>query len=67
MAESAERATAKAGWKTTEFWITAGAMIIPQAIDALPPTWKAIVSAAAGAIYTLARTLAKYGIGGGKR
>lgn len=53
----------KSGLKTTEFWVTIGAMAVPQLVESLPPTWRAVLSTAAGAVYAIARTLAKLGIG----
>lgn len=53
----------KPGWRTTEFYVTIGAGLLPQLIDHLPPTWRAGVLTAAGLIYTLSRALAKLGVG----
>lgn len=53
----------KPGWQTTEFYVSALAMVVPQLMEALPPTWRAGLSVAAGAVYTLARALSKLGLG----
>lgn len=52
------------GLFTSEFWTTLGAVAMPWAIESLPPTWKATLSTAAAAVYTLSRGLAKLGFRG---
>ena len=58
--------TPKPGVRTTEFYVSIAAGLLPQLIDHLPPTWRAVVLTAAGAVYTLARGLAKLGVGRGR-
>lgn len=53
----------KPGWKTTEFYASVAAMLVPQIVEGLPATWRAALTAGAAALYTLARGLAKLGIG----
>lgn len=55
--------TLRPGWKTTEFWVTLAGGAVPWIVPNLPPTWQAILSTAAGAVYAVARGLAKLGIG----
>ena len=55
--------TLRPGWKTTEFYVSLAGGVIPWLIPNLPPTWQAAVTTAAGAVYALARGLAKLGIG----
>lgn len=62
MAETAERKTVRPGWQTSEFYVSVGAMIAPHLVDALPPTWRAVLTTAAGVVYTVARLLQKFGI-----
>jgi hypothetical protein len=49
----------KPGYRTTEFYFSIAAALVPQVIDHLPPTWRAGILAAAGLVYTLSRGLAK--------
>lgn len=52
----------KAGYKTTEFWLTVATevgILAAAVADALPPKWAAVASAASGAAYAVARGLAK--------
>lgn len=54
--------TPKAGWKTSEFWITIGIQIIPwiQTFEGkMKPEYAAIVSVAAQAFYAWARVKTK--------
>lgn len=55
--------TLRPGWKTTEFWVSLAVGAAPFVHEALPATWKATLAVVAGGIYTLARGLAKLGIG----
>jgi hypothetical protein len=54
----------KAGWRTTEFWVSLGGVVLPQVIEGLPAPWRAALSVGAGAVYALARGLAKLGVRG---
>lgn len=65
MAESAQKAAARPGWQTSEFYVSIFSMIAPLLYDTLPATWKAALMTGAGAVYALARGLAKLGIGSG--
>lgn len=58
-----EKRQLKPGWKTTEFWTTIAGGALPWIIPNLPPTWQAALTTAAGAVYAVARGLAKLGIG----
>lgn len=59
-----ERVTLTPGWKTTEFWVTLGSGgLLPVILGGLPATWQAAIGAVSGAVYALARGLAKLGIG----
>lgn len=49
----------KAGIKTSEFWMNLLVLAVPHFIEAMPPTWKVIANVATGAVYTIARTIAK--------
>lgn len=54
---------AKAGWKTTEFWITV-VMLILNNVSALPipDKYQGLINVVMPAIYALSRGLAKHGI-----
>lgn len=52
----------KAGYKTTEFWITIAIMLWGVLGVSLPPLYQAGIPLVAGGIYTLARGLAKAGM-----
>jgi len=58
-----EKRTLKPGWKTTEFYVSLAGGVLPYLLPSLPPTWQAVLSTGAGAVYALARGLAKLGIG----
>lgn len=50
---------AKAGYKTTEFWLallTGAATLVNEHV---PPTWKAVTMAVTSAAYAIARAIAK--------
>lgn len=49
----------KPGYKTTEFWATLAAGLVPVLTPALPPTWAAALPVLAGAAYTASRAYAK--------
>jgi hypothetical protein len=59
----AEKSQLKTGFRTTEFWFSAIAGALPMVLHSVPATWQAVIAAGAGAVYTLARGLAKLGIG----
>lgn len=50
----------KAGYKTTEFWLTVIGSIWAAVAPGLAPEVQAAVPAIAGAVYTIARTIAKW-------
>lgn len=59
----------KAGWKTTEFWVTTLTIVglvttslvtSLVATGALPATWAAVASGIAAAAYAISRGLAKF-------
>lgn len=52
----------KAGYKTTEFWITTATTIWAIFGAAVPSPWNAVLPVVAGGLYTIARGLAKGGI-----
>jgi hypothetical protein len=52
----------KAGWKTTEFWITALSivgLVVSSATASLSPRYAAIGATISGASYAISRGLAK--------
>lgn len=49
----------KPGIFTTEFWVTTSAAIATYVAPFIPPTTKAIIVAAGGAIYVIGRTIVK--------
>ena len=54
----------KAGWKTTEFWITVFTALnglVGQYGGLIPPPWGLVVSAVVAAAYTISRGLVKGG------
>lgn len=54
----------KAGWRTTEFWIsvlTTVASLVGGLSGSLPPRWGLAASTLAGAAYTVSRGIAKHG------
>lgn len=61
--EVQKAAPAKAGWKTTEFWLaiaTAVGTVATSAEGSLPPRYAAIASTVAFVAYALSRGLAKH-------
>jgi hypothetical protein len=52
----------KPGYQTTEFWITSIVSVWSMFGGMVPAPYNAILPVIAGAIYTIARTLAKNGI-----
>lgn len=52
----------KAGYKTTEFWLTIGTAVLVNVQPAVPEKWQAILTAALAGLYALARGHAKSGI-----
>lgn len=55
----------KAGWKTTEFWLTVAGLVAVNAGDlvmTLPDKYQALASAALAGLYALSRGVAKKGI-----
>jgi hypothetical protein len=53
----------KAGYKTTEFWLTAaGVVLLNLNAIPLPDKWQGVVSLAAIAAYNIARGIAKQGV-----
>lgn len=52
----------KAGWKTTEFWLTVAGAVFVNVGPAVPDKWQAILTAAMAAVYALARGVAKQGV-----
>jgi hypothetical protein len=50
----------KPGYKTTEFWTTLVAGIVPYFLTAVPPQYSAIASAALAGVYTIGRSVVKY-------
>lgn len=57
-----EKLQLRPGWKTTEFWFSIVGAVAPWALEAAPPTVKAVITAGAAAVYAIARGLAKLGI-----
>lgn len=52
----------KAGWKTTEFWITAlsiAGLVVSSATASLSPRYAAVGATISGAAYAISRGLAK--------
>jgi hypothetical protein len=52
----------KAGWKTSEFWITAASvlgLVVAAAATSLSPKYAAIGAAVSGSAYAISRGLAK--------
>lgn len=52
----------KAGWKTSEFWVTAASiagLVVSSAAFSLSPKYAAIGTAVSGSFYALSRGLAK--------
>lgn len=52
----------KTGWKTTEFWVTALAivgLVVSSVSTSLNPKWAAIGAAVSTAAYAISRGLAK--------
>lgn len=57
----------KAGWRTTEFWVTVVAnlgLVLSAASGALPPPYAALASAASVFAYNVSRGLTKGGANG---
>lgn len=54
-----EATALKPGYKTTEFWATLAAGLVPVLTPALPATWAAALPVLAGAAYTASRAYAK--------
>lgn len=52
----------KPGYQTTEFWITSAISAWAMFGSMVPAPWNGIIVVAAGAVYTIARTLAKAGV-----
>ena len=52
----------KAGWKTTEFWVTAfsiAGLVVSSAASTLSPKYAAIGASVSAAAYAISRGLAK--------
>lgn len=52
----------KAGWKTSEFWVTVTAvlgLVVSSAATPLSPKWAAIGASVSAASYAISRGLAK--------
>lgn len=55
---------AKAGYKTTEFWLTiASAVLLDVGALPVPDHIKAYATAGLAAVYTISRAIAKHGVG----
>lgn len=51
----------KAGWKTTEFWLSLATAVTPFLTDAVPGWAKAVAAGLAAAAYSWSRGQAKRG------